>query len=489
MPKKCNLLDSAKNILYLPTLINEEKMKKVLLSISALAMFAGGAMAQKGEVNSPKEKVPYFRDQTKQFKNDNLNNLDQDLGWFDNIQDFISKSSVVTSLARTVTIINNDSLFKDIYEDGSIDYNFWFGGGGILDPKDDVLQLGNPPNENQLTKFNSYRLDSIEFNYGYVRNVHEIIDSSSNAIRVSDTLIISYFSGSNIDRRSVIDQQQQVIGVFARPTQWSGSRRLHSNATATETYILDDYTTSALDTTNLFNVNGGFNNSYGIKTAAFKVPVGVEILASPAGTTVNNLVGYTVHFISGIPAVVNNDTAVVLYQRDPELHPFMGRRANLFYLVSRFVNADGILWENKTFHNTSLYYPRWAAYAPSAGNWFGPVPGIAFNRNRFEENAFKISLIGNVGVGMEEPGVSIAGIYPNPAKGKALVRFNAKSTAPTSATVVNLVGQVVKNIDFGVATAGNNEFNLDLTSLKPGVYFVNITNGKVSATERLVVTE
>jgi hypothetical protein len=457
-------------------------MKKVLLTISALAMFAGGAMAQKMALPFKQYKDMGVTN-PERLKN-TTTNLDNPVGWYSWLE-LASKSNVGSGLQTFVAFINNDSLFKDINADGSIDYTFWFGGGGVLDPKDDLLQLTDNP-EYQLSKFNSYRLDSIAFTYLYVRNVDSIDDGNGNMAPVVDTLRIAYYAGNKLRRLSFEQSQNRL----ALPVQdWNRQLRIPgpNSYNAMETFLLNSAVNGIADTTRVSNNAGGFENGWFSKIATFKAPTGIQINASPAGTTLNNLVGFSFHFGTGIPAVLNGDTAVFIYGKDPVAEPFTGRRANYFGMRYA-VAAEGTKWDNKTFYNTSLLFPRWAAYQPNNG-WDGFVSGNAFIRDFFTDVYYHLSVIGNIGVGMEEPGVSIAGIYPNPAKGKALVRFNTKSTAPTSATVVNLVGQVVKNIDFGVATAGNNEFNLDLTSLKAGVYFVNITNGKVSATERLVVTE
>jgi len=460
-------------------------MKRILLSVFALTVFSAAVVAQNMPVKI-KTNADMGISNPERLKNSSKN-IDQAVGWY-NWLDIAGKSNVGSSFQTSVGFINSDSLYKEINDDGSIDYNFWYGGGGIIDPKDDLLQLSDNP-EYQLSKFNSYRLDSIAFAYIYIRNTDSMPDGLGGKAVVVDTLRIAYYMGNKIRRL----QFTQSMDRLALPVQdWNRTTRLPgpTSYNAMETYLLNNYVNEALDTTRVSNNNGGFENGWFAKIASFKSPDGIQINASPAGTTADNLVGFSFHFGTGVPAVVGTDTAVAIYQKDPVASPFNGRRAN--YFGFRYAAAgDGLNWENKTFYNTSLFFPRWAAFKPSAptNGWDGFVSGNAFVRDLFLQTSYHLSVIGNVGVGINEAGVEIKGIYPNPAKDKALVRFVAKSTAPSTANVVNLVGQVVKTIDFGVATSGNNEFVLDLTTLKPGIYFVNITNGKVSATERLVVTE
>jgi len=442
-------------------------MKRILLTVFASALFASTTMAQKIAID---KNMGFHTDlglaNPERLKN-TTTNLDNPVGWYDWLS-MASRTNVGTSLQTFVAFINGDSLHKEINADGQSNFNFWFGAGGILDPKDDLIQLTDNP-EYQLSKFNSYRLDSIGFAYLYVRNVDKINDGNGNMVPVVDTLRVAYYAGNKIRRLSFQSNQDRL----ALPLDdWNRRQRIPgpTSYNQMETFLLDKGDNGIADTTQVFNNAGGFENSWQTKICVLPAPAGIQINANPNGLTVDNLVGFSYHFNTGIPAVLNGDTAVYRYSLDPVSNPFTGRRSNYFGM--RYAIAgEGLSWDNKVYYNTSLLFPRWAAYAPTANGWNGFVSGNAFVRDFFVQTRYHLSVIGNVGVGINEPGVDIKGIYPNPAKGKALVRFVAKSTAPTTASVINMVGQTVKTIDFGVATAGNNEFPLELTNLKPGVYF------------------
>lgn len=456
-------------------------MKRTVFTILTCAVFAFTGWAQKIAIDNLKFYKDAGVDNPDRIKV-TTTNLDNPIGWYDWL-DMASRTNVGTSLETFVAFINGDSLHKEIDENGDISYNFWFGGGGILDPKDDLLQLTDNP-EYQLSKFNSYRLDSVAFAYIYVRNVDSTDDGNGNNVLVVDTLRVAYYIGNKIRKLSFQQSQDRL----ALPLDdWNRNQRIPGPTSYNQmvTYLLDRGDNGIADTTRVLNNAGGFENRWTTKICVLPAPTGLNVNVSPAGTTTDNLAGFSFHFNTGVPAVLNNDTAVYRYSRDPNTHPFTGRRSNYFGMRYA-VAGEGLSWDNKVFYNTSLLFPRWAAYAPFNG-WNGFVSGNAFVRDFFVQTYYHLSVIGNIGVGMNEPGVDIMGIYPNPAKAKALVRFVAKTTAPTSASVINLLGQTVKTIDFGVANAGNNEFVLDLSNIKPGVYFVNITNGKVSADRKSVV--
>jgi len=80
-------------------------------------------------------------------------------------------------------------------------------------------------------------------------------------------------------------------------------------------------------------------------------------------------------------------------------------------------------------------------------------------------------------------------IAPNPAKDIAFVSFdNSVFQNDVTVTVNDLTGRSIQENNVHLARGVNN-IKLDLENIPAGMYLVNITNGKESATQKLVLTK
>ncbi|MBA2611639.1 MAG: T9SS type A sorting domain-containing protein [Bacteroidetes bacterium] len=77
-------------------------------------------------------------------------------------------------------------------------------------------------------------------------------------------------------------------------------------------------------------------------------------------------------------------------------------------------------------------------------------------------------------------------LYPNPAHQNALVALDLKEAATLEISVLNYLGQVVKQKVYK-AQFGKNEMDLDLLNLNSGIYFVSVKNGNLVSTKKLIV--
>ncbi len=77
-------------------------------------------------------------------------------------------------------------------------------------------------------------------------------------------------------------------------------------------------------------------------------------------------------------------------------------------------------------------------------------------------------------------------LYPNPANEKCVVSLNLNENANLNISVLNYLGQLVKQVNHK-ANFGTNDVEIDLANLKSGIYFVNVKNGNVTSTKKLVV--
>lgn len=76
-------------------------------------------------------------------------------------------------------------------------------------------------------------------------------------------------------------------------------------------------------------------------------------------------------------------------------------------------------------------------------------------------------------------------VYPNPAKGNAMVTAEIANAGNVSITLTNTLGQVVKTFDLGNTGAGKLSYNMDITDVKAGFYIVTINADNAKAVSKL----
>ncbi|MDZ4666802.1 MAG: T9SS type A sorting domain-containing protein [bacterium] len=462
-------------------------MKKVLLTALAALTFGLAAMAQK--IDNSQD--PRFRSMDQTIKPFNQKSLNKTKGfvsdWY-SIMDMIDKSNVGTSLTGFVNFLTHDSLNKFIEDDGTIRYGGWQSVGQIIDPKDDLI-LNTDKLLNQLSRFNSYKCDSIAFQYLYGRNVDSISDGMGGMAPVTDTVFIAYFAAGQINKLEFNVSKDKLATV-----SWDYAKRLPANLVKMDTILLSTGANGMLDTTRVSNNDGGFENGWFSKIASFPAPAGMKVVANPNGSTTANLVGFSYTFKSGIPAVIGTDTAVMVYQKDPTTAPAGMRRTN--YFGCRFTqNSGAIGWENKTFWNTSLFALKSTSYKDDGqpNSWKGYIAGNAFTQDLFLESWFHLTTDTSgtkPGVGFNEVGnVKISSIFPNPASTSVKVGMELFTTSDVTVSIVNLMGQEVSSLSFPNTAKGVIEIPVSLNNLTAGVYVINVTAGNSTSSQKLVVAE
>ena len=464
-------------------------MKKVLLTALAALSIGSAAMAQKidgsGEFKYHAEgvKVNPFKAQKPMKKGGEPVST-----WYDVI-DMIEQSTAGGGLRRYVDFLVHDSLNKFVDDDGSVRYGGTVSVGHIFDPKDDLIQNTDNP-ENQLSRFNSYKLDSVAFSYLYVRNVDQMNDGMGGTVPVVDTVFVSYWRGPQIRQAAFTDGTRYATPNSQAP-HWNFANRMPSGYFAIDTFLLSSGANGIFDTTRVSNNNSGFENGWFSKISSIKAPEGVSVLANANGTNVNTLTAFSFTFKSGIPAVIGADTAVFCYQLDPATAPAGMRRTNYFG-YGLYLNEGAIGWENTKYHNTPLLALKPYAYATING-WTGYVAGQAFNNERFVQTFFHISVDtsnGKPGVGLNDmETVKINSVFPNPATSKVTVNMNLVNSADVTVTLTNLMGQEVTSLTFPNTPAGTFELPMNTSNVNAGVYMINIKAGNYTASQKLVITK
>ena len=80
-------------------------------------------------------------------------------------------------------------------------------------------------------------------------------------------------------------------------------------------------------------------------------------------------------------------------------------------------------------------------------------------------------------------------VYPNPAKYLSNVNFTLNTTSNVTLQVLDIQGKLVKSVDLGNRTAGNNTYKFDNLDLQQGTYFVSMVAGNQKAVAKFIVSE
>jgi hypothetical protein len=109
------------------------------------------------------------------------------------------------------------------------------------------------------------------------------------------------------------------------------------------------------------------------------------------------------------------------------------------------------------------------------------------NFEAVDESAFEATTFA---VGVENvAGLNDLKIFPNPATVSLNVQFNVETSQDLSINVMNSLGQIVKVVNTGSLTAGQQNLNVNTSDMAAGIYFLNFSNGAQSTTKRFVVAK
>ncbi|MGB0431689.1 MAG: T9SS type A sorting domain-containing protein [Bacteroidia bacterium] len=87
----------------------------------------------------------------------------------------------------------------------------------------------------------------------------------------------------------------------------------------------------------------------------------------------------------------------------------------------------------------------------------------------------------------ETANVATATVFPNPAADNVTLSFALENNDNINIQVVDLTGKVVVELGSADYTNGINQVNINTTSLKAGVYFINMTSANSNYTQRLII--
>ncbi len=362
-----------------------------------------------------------------------------------------------------VGFMMNDSLAKYVGADGVASQGRTYQAvATIIDPKDDAIDLGADPTI-KMSKFTNYSVDSIAFNYAYVRRVDSTTDDLANKVAVVDTLFVYYFMGAQISTTQSISGLTSKFGYVG----YDFTKRRPSNFFSIDTILLTaDYNTGKPSST-----------GWRLSTIAIK-PTKAMTMNSNGGANKSNLIGYSFMFKNG---TTYDDTYTYEDLRDSTLTT--GNKWVNYFLYRQGANEGTAL--TSTFYNSSLFVPQRFSYKVTNG-WTGWYPGQGFTNDFYLDAGIKLSST-NIGVKEVPNSFSLGDAFPNPSSNDVTIAFDLKSNNNVSIKLVNLVGQEVMNIANDNFSAGANEVKFNVSNLTGGVYFYTMTVDGVSQSQKIMI--
>ncbi|HHN48816.1 MAG TPA: T9SS type A sorting domain-containing protein [Bacteroidales bacterium] len=117
---------------------------------------------------------------------------------------------------------------------------------------------------------------------------------------------------------------------------------------------------------------------------------------------------------------------------------------------------------------------------------FGAIYAATFGRGIYKTYDFLI-------VGIDELPIAGKGnqqrlsIYPNPANEILFVDYDHQMPAQVVISIADISGRIVQQKNFGRLSSGKQTLQIDISSLKNGVYLVQMNNGAETLSNKLVV--
>ncbi|MCF8338241.1 MAG: T9SS type A sorting domain-containing protein [Bacteroidales bacterium] len=94
------------------------------------------------------------------------------------------------------------------------------------------------------------------------------------------------------------------------------------------------------------------------------------------------------------------------------------------------------------------------------------------------------------GVGVEEAGnqpLLEVNSYPNPAGEEFHISFRSKTSGTVKLKLYDLAGAVIRSREIAISRPGEHTLSLNVTDLKPGMYFYELNDGWGKSTHKLIV--
>lgn len=136
--------------------------------------------------------------------------------------------------------------------------------------------------------------------------------------------------------------------------------------------------------------------------------------------------------------------------------------------------------------NPAVWTFSWTAPAKGTGNvnFYGAfVKGYS----NVSTQMVTVSEQTTTGVETQVSGNELFSYYPNPATGNVNLNLNLTESSKVTANLTNLEGKQIGTLFNNELLAGNNNVTLDLSSVKTGVYFLQVSVNGTTKNKKIVI--
>lgn len=376
----------------------------------------------------------------------------------------------------------NNSFVYPMWFDSTMVVNYTSGPGPLnysstyqyIDPINNKGFFNDPAKYNgevRVGSTNSYKVDSVYIQGGYIANVNRpggVVDTLIISVAPAAPGVRSYLrSNPNGNFAQYLPAGKDTLKVFSQYYVDSTGRGVYNDVgTYTDrVYMKVPLTLADRDTESA--------NGFPIKYWVYALPNGG--ITIPAGRGF----GFSFTFKSGDTWTPNVDT--------------VGSR-HIFYFTAGYVNA-----------NQAMPYYYYSTFAERS------MPGLMFSTlNTLYPGTIVIEALNSNDVAEEFlnmgahitcptcPVVSgikevtsfntVSSPFPNPATSEINIRFNTKASADVRVSVTNTMGQVVKSANVGhFNTSETGIATVSTDGLTNGIYFISLEANGFKTTKRFVV--
>lgn len=282
--------------------------------------------------------------------------------------------------------------------------------------------------------------------------------------------LITFDSATNIlaavDSQTIVEYPGSGIAYYEFPGTLAGQYRVKAamlnNAPGTTGYVPTYHTNSLFwNTATIVNYYGGSNLYYDIFMQTGTLTTGPGFVGGDVTLGANK----------GTSAGVAGLNMYLLDINDQ-------------LVKSAITDANGTYSFGQVPAGIYRIYPELMGYTTTATSYFT----ISNTQTKVEGMNFKVSnnkkTITPAPVSIKSISNEVTyGIYPNPAKDKATIRWNAATTGDAHVMITDIAGKTV----YSTVARTDKELVMDLSSLNKGLYLITVSANNIGQTSKLVI--
>ena len=439
----------------------KEMIKQItkILTLTVLGYLSVDVNAQSKIYSNDKYPAIKCQDATTTRVQKNLFKKASYCGWFQPTQ---AIEATGPQLASYVNFLTTDSTAKMVNTDGTSNFNGWHLAGACFDPKDENHTFVT--DGVALSKFNKYKVDSVFFNYLYVRKLDSAVVAGVK-VKVVDTLIVQFHNPSNM-RFSTFGSPPEKYGF---PKSFSRSIGGATGAAYTEKIALTDLDSTTVTTT-------------GWRSKGMAIAIPASVADAPEGEDLNQ-VGFNIFFKQ---MIANNQGDTFEARNGAKIkNPvnYAGFSLRINENASSQVNQE--IWRNNAYFTVNKQL-----YGGTLNGWANYIAGNAYFSARYFTCAFHLCTPNLKTTDVNKKGYGIGKIVPNPSHaGQDVdVEFTLGNAENVTLTITDLLGKTLKTVNANKLNAGFNVIGFNTATLSPGVYFYTLNAGAFKASRKFTVT-